>query len=254
MTVHRISVVVATAVLAVCAPVVSVQRPLHAPQGPTPHTVSGRPDFSGVWQPQPVGDVTRGGTCCRELPFTAWGRQQWKSYDVKKADYAATCLPVGLLRAVSGGSPIQILQDEQYLAMLFEQNTWFHLISIDGRLHPHHPSPTWFGDSTGHWEGETLVIDTIGFNGRTKADVVGHPVSSQLHTVERYTRPERGRIQYSIMVDDPKTYTKPWTSYRTWVLHPEWEIMEYSCEENNKDLTEGHIRDPRPLMLGDEPQ
>ena len=98
---------------------------------------------------------------------------------------------------------------------------------------------------SGHWEGDTLVIDTIGFNGLTKVDTIGHPVSDQLHTIERFSRPEFGRIEYSLTIDDPKTYTKPWTSVRNWYLHPEWEIMEYSCEENNKDLYDGHIKGPK---------
>lgn len=227
---------------------------MHAPVGPTPRTANGKPDFSGVWAAQPVADVTKSGACCRQLPFTAWGKQQWISYDKNQGDYAAACLPLGLLRAVGSSSPIQILQDEKYVAMLYEQNNWFHITPIDGRPHPDNPSPTWFGNSVGHWEGDMLVIDTVAFNGKTKADTAGHPISSRLHTVERYTRPDRGRIQYSITVDDPKAYMKPWTSYRTWVLHPEWEIMEYSCEENNKDLTEGHIIDARPSLLGDDPR
>ncbi len=180
--------------------------------------------------------------------------RQWKSYRAANGDYAGACLPLGLLRSVGGSSPIQIMQNDQYIAMLYEQNTWFHVTPIDGRPHPKNPGQTLFGNSAGHREGDTLVIDTIAFNGKTKVDVVGHPLSDRLHTIERYTRPDLGRIQYSITVDDPKVYTTPWTSYRMWVLHPEWQIMEYSCEENNKDLTEGHIKDARPSVLGDQPQ
>jgi hypothetical protein len=252
--VRRISMVLATAIIAVCTPVVSVRRFIRSPQGPTPRTTGGKPDFSGVWQNQPVGDVTSNRTCCKQLPFTAWGMQQWKSYDAEKGDYTGACLPFGLLRSVGGSLPIQIVQNQKYFAMLYEQNSWFHVTPIDGLPHPKNPYPTWFGNSVGRWEGDTLVIDTIAFNGKTKVDLVGHPVSNQLHTIERYVRPDLGRIQYSITVDDPKAYTQPWTSYRTWVLHPEWEIMEYSCEENNKDLTDGHIKAPRSSMLEDEPR
>ncbi len=239
-----VSLALATAIIAVCAPVVSVWQFTNTPKGATPRTASGKPDFGGVWQNQTVGDITRNGTCCKQLPFTAWGKQQWQSYDAEKGDYTGACLPVGLLRSVSSSFPIQIVQTEQYIAMLYEQNNWFHVTPIDGRNQPDHPRRSWFGNSVGRWEGDTLVIDTIAFNGKTKADFVGHPVSDQLHTIERYTRPDRGRIQYSVTVDDPKAYTKPWTSYRMWVLHPEWEIMEYSCEENNKDLREGRIQAP----------
>jgi hypothetical protein len=251
---RRISLLLATAIIAVCAPLVSVGHFRDAPKGPTPRTASGKPDFSGIWQNQGVGDVPRNGMCCQQLPFTVWGKRQWKSYDAAKGDYGASCLPLGLLRSVNGASPIQIMQNDQYVAMLYEQNTWFHVTPIDGRPHPKNPDPTWFGDSVGHWDGDTLVIDTIAFNGKTKVDAVGHPLSDRLHTIERFTRPDLGRIQYSITVDDPKAYTKPWTRYRMWVLHPEWQIMEYACEENNKDLTEGHIKDPRPSILADEPR
>ncbi len=89
------------------------------------------------------------------------------------------------------------------------------------------------------------MIDTIGFNGRTRIDTIGHPHSDQLHTIERFRRTDRDHIDYVITIDDPKTYTKPWDSVRRWTLHPEWEIMEYSCEENNKSLWEGRIKVPQ---------
>jgi hypothetical protein len=108
--------------------------------------------------------------------------------------------------------------------------------------HPKDPMPTWFGDSVGNWEGDTLVIDTIGFNGRTRLDTIGHPHSDQMHVVERWQRPDLGHINYEITIDDPKTYTKAWKNTRTFILRTDWQIMEYSCEENNKDFLEGHIK------------
>jgi hypothetical protein len=86
------------------------------------------------------------------------------------------------------------------------------------------------------------VIDTIGFNGRTRLDTIGHPHSAQMHVTEKYTRTDLGHIAYEITIDDPVTYTKPWKNIRTFTLRPDWEIMEYSCEENNKDFFEGHIK------------
>jgi len=220
------------------------ERSTKAPTGPTPRTASGKVDFSGVWQSPRMADVTQDTGCCKgvkDLPYTAWGKERWTSYDAAKGDYAGSCLPFGLLRSVGGPHPIQIVQNEKYVAFLYEQNSWFHVTPIDGRPHPKNPDSTWFGNSVGHWEGDTLVIDTIAFNGKTRIDTIGHPHSDQLHTIERFTRPDLGHIAYTITIDDPKTYTKPWDSVRTWFLRPEWEIMEYSCEENNKDLKEGHI-------------
>ena len=98
------------------------------------------------------------------------------------------------------------------------------------------------GDSIGHWESDTLVVDTVNFNDKTWLDRVGHPHSDALHVIERFRRTAPDHLVDDITIDDPKTYTKPWDSVRTWYLRPEWEIMEYSCEENNKDLTEGHIK------------
>ena len=114
---------------------------------------------------------------------------------------------------------------------------------IDGRPHGN-GIPTWFGDSVGRWEGDTLVIDTVNFNDKTRLDTVGHPHSDQLHLVQRFSRPDLGHISYEMTVDDPKTFTKPWTNTRTFTLRPDWEMMEYSCEENNKSLWEGRIRVP----------
>jgi hypothetical protein len=200
-----------------------------APTGPVPRLASGKPDFSGVWQPPRMADVTKNMACCKG--------------SAAKGDYAGTCLPFGLLRSVGGPHPVQIVQNDKYIAFLWEQNTWFHVTPTDGRPHPKDPDPTWFGNSVAYWEGDTLVIDTIGFNGKTRIDTIGHPVSDQLHTIERYTRRDLGHIDYVLTIDDPKTYTRKWDSIRTWTLHPEWEVMEYSCEENNKDLYEGHIKE-----------
>src|ERR1700726_3129612 len=147
---------------------------------PASRRADGHPDFGGIWQTPRMADVTKDEACCKgvkDLPFTPWGKQQWESYDAEKGDYAGSCLPFGLLRSVGGPHPIQIIQNDKYIAMLYEQNSWFHVTPIDGRPHPKDPEPTWFGDSVGHWEGDTLVIDTIGFNGKTRVDTIGHPVS-----------------------------------------------------------------------------
>jgi hypothetical protein len=217
------------------------------PAGPTPRTPDGKPDFSGVWERPYVPDMTktRGDQQgAGPLPFTAWGEQQWKDYDVAKGDYTGSCLPFGLVRSMNSPDPIQIMQSKTYMSLLYEQNTWFKVIPIDGRKH-RDIVPTWFGDSVGHWEGDTLVVDTINFNGRTRLDTIGHPHSDQLHVVERFSRPDLGHIHYEITIIDPKTYTKPFTNVRTFTLRPDWEIMEYSCEENNKDLWEGRIKAPK---------
>ena len=98
------------------------------------------------------------------------------------------------------------------------------------------------GSHSGQWDGDTLVVETVGFNDKTNLDTVGHPHSDAMHTVERFTRTDEKHISYEITLDDPKAFTKSWKNTRVFTLKPDWEVMEYSCEENNKDFTEGHIK------------
>src|SRR5580658_7322637 len=119
-----------------------------------PRTPDGKPDFQGVWQHPYVPDMSQN----REnqkgagpLPFTAAGADNFKNYDVSKFDYTGHCLPFGLLRSINvGGYPVQIMQNSQYISLLFEQNTWFNVIYMD-RPHPAKLEPTWFGNSVGRW-------------------------------------------------------------------------------------------------------
>jgi len=204
-------------------------------------------DFSGVWDKPYSADMTRvggAGSVPMELPFTEWGLTEWKSYHPEDGDYAGACLPFGLSRSVNTPEPMQIVQNEKYFTMLFEQNNWYTVVPIDGRKH-RAIDPTWFGDSVGHWEGDTLVIDTVNFNGKTRLDTVGHPHSDQLRYIQKYSRPDLGHITWEVTIDDPKTYIKPWKNSRTFTLRPDWEMMEYSCEENNKSLWEGRIKIPK---------
>ncbi len=246
----------------------SAQRAPKPPEGPAPR-INGKPDLSGLWQRPYVPDMTvtsRNGDQIadpslpdakaapgqgapkgppapprKELPFTAEGKRVWESYDAAKGDYTGSCLPFGLIRSMNSPDPIQIMQNDHYLALLYEQNTWFKVFHIDGKPHGDGVA-TWFGDSTGHWEGDTLVVDTVNFNGKTRLDTIGHPHSDKLHTIEKFTRTDLGHIAYEITIDDPQYYTRPWKNTRTFTLRPDWEIMEYSCEENNKDFLEGHIK------------
>ena len=230
----------------VALPLMAAQQTPQPPSGPAPRTPSGKVDFSGVWEKPYVPDMTKDGKNQKgvaELPFTPWGAADWKSYDAAEGDYTGACLPFGLTRSVNSPFPTQIIQTDTYFAFLFEQNSWFVSVPLDGRTH--RKDATWFGDSVGHWDGDTLVVDTANFNGKTRLDTVGHPHSDQLHVVQRFTRPDLGHISYEVTVDDPKTFTKSWTNTRTFTLRPDWEIMEYSCEENNKSLWEGRIKVPK---------
>jgi hypothetical protein len=225
----------------------AAQQDYRPPAGPAPRLASGKVDFSGVWQKPYVPDLTRDSRDFKgvaDLPFTPWGDAEWKKYDAAEGDYTGACLPFGMTRAVNTPEPMQVIQSDTYFAFLFEQNSWFTVVPIDGR--PHRTGiPTWFGDSVGRWEGDTLVIDTVNFNGKTRLDTVGHPHSDQLHLVQRFSRPDRGHIAHEMIIDDPKAFTKPWKTTRTLTLRTDWEMMEYSCEENNKSLWEGRIKVPK---------
>jgi hypothetical protein len=215
-----------------------------------PRMPDGKPDFQGVWDHPYVPDMTadrKDQKGAGELPYTAWGADNFKNYDVSKFDYTGRCLPFGLMRSVNvGGYPIQIMQNAKYLAFLFEQNTWFHVVYMDGREHPKvdkNFNPTWFGHSVGRFEKDVLIVDTVGFNGLTRLDTLGHPHSDQLHVIQRFEFTDADHLAYEVTIDDPKTYTKPWKNTRVFTrMKPGDELMEYSCEENNRDFTEGHIK------------
>ena len=238
----------ALAMAAGCAlPLAARGQDFRPPAGPTPRTASGKVDFSGVWQKPYVPDMTKDGKDYKgiaNLPFTPWGAAEWKQYDPAEGDYTGACLPFGFTRSINTPEPMQIMQSDTYFTFLFEQNSWFKVVPIDGRQHGK-GEPTWFGDSVGHWEGDTLVLETINFNGKTRLDTVGHPHSDQLHVISRLSRPDLGHLSYEMTVEDPKAYTKPFKNTRTLTLRPDWEIMEYSCEENNKSLWEGRIKVPK---------
>jgi hypothetical protein len=238
--VHRLSMLVLLAV-STCA-----QSVFQPPSGPVPRTPNGKPDLSGVWDHPYAPDMSKDGRNQKgeaDLPFTAWGLNEWKTYHAEDGDYTGACLPFGMVRSVNSPMPLQIVQNATYATLLFEVSG-FHVVPIDGRGH-RKQIPTWFGDSIGRWDGDTLVVDTVNFNGKTKLDTVGHPHSDQLHVIQRFTRTDFGHIAHEITIDDPKTYTKPWKNTRVFTLRPDWELMEYSCEENNKSLWEGRIKVPK---------
>ncbi len=107
---------------------------------------------------------------------------------------------------------------------------------LDGRKHEKDPNPSWYGDSTGKWEGDTLVVDSVGFNDKFWFDFAAHPHTEQLHVVERYRRPDSGHLDYDVTIDDPGAYTKPFTMHGHSALET-GELMEYVCNENNQDVS-----------------
>ena len=150
-------------------------------------------------------------------------------------------MPFGLSRSINAPYPLQIVQADKLVVLLFEANNWFHSVPMDRPDHPKDLEPSWFGHSIGKWDGDTLVIDTIGVHDWTRLDTIGHPHSEKLHLVTTFRRTDPDHLRFTVTVDDPETYTKPWTNERTFT-RLDGELMEYSCMENNKDLREGHIK------------
>jgi hypothetical protein len=219
-----------------------------APTGPVPRTPSGKPDFSGVWEHPYVPDMSRSNPrnpalqkAPGDLPYTPAGTENITAYDpAKNGDYTGMCMPFGLMRSMNSPYPLQIMQNDKQVAFLFEQNTWFHLAPFKAE-HSKEPNPTWFGESIAKWDGDTLVVDTIGFNGFTRLDTRGDPHSDKLHLVQTFKMVDAGHVAYTVTVDDPVYYTKPWTNERMFTLTNDT-ILEYSCEENNRSLWEGRIK------------
>lgn len=179
-----------------------------------------------------------------DLPYTDWGLKEWKAYDPEKnGDYAGSCLPFGMSRSINSPHGVQIIHSNDALAFLWEQNTWFHWISLDPNFKwPKDLPPSWNGVSAAHWDGDTLVVETTGFNGYTRLDTNGHPHSKDAKFINTFLRKDSRTIEHTFLVHDPKAYTTDWMNVRTWNLKPATDvIMEYSCEENNISLQDGTI-------------
>jgi len=212
-----------------------------APKGKVPRMPDGKPDFSGIWNPDrhfiyDIGSALKPGEL---LPLQPWAADLTKTR-LSKEDPEARCLPTGVPRLPP--YPFKIVQTPKLLVILFEGNIHsYRQIFLDGRAHPKDLDPTWYGDSTGKWDGDTLVIDSVGFNDKFWFDFAGHPHTDKLHITERYRRTDLGQLEEEVTIDDPGAYTKPFTMYGHFPLDTSTELMEYICNENNQDLP--HIVD-----------
>jgi len=195
-----------------------------------------------------------------EPPMTAWGEAQYKasksSFGAHPYPLAETndpvyhgCFPPGLPRVLYSSLPLKIVKAPGELIMLFEYDSLRREIYTDGRAHDTSLGPSWMGDSIGHWQGDTLVVDTVNLNDKTWLDRVGHPHSDALHIVERFRRINHDHLLDDITIEDPKTYTKPWTAHLDFLLRPKWTLAEQFCEDGEtfqdlekKEITPGSSR------------
>jgi hypothetical protein len=198
------------------------------PSGPTPRTPEGEPDLSGVWwQPRTVDSGKP------EFLPTAIAIQKQRLDANSKDSPQARCLPSAPLR---NGPLWEFVQSKDFLVYISDdESPGFHQIYLDGRGHPPDPNPAWYGHSIGRWDGDTLVVDRVGFDPRVWLDIAAHPHSDRLHIIERYHRSDLGHLEIEITVDDPGALVKPWTQKRIADLAHE-EIFEFICAENNRDV------------------
>ena len=205
-----------------------------------PRRADGHPDLTGIWiaQPSRLHDATAGlkPEDVEILPAYAQLFAERKSGDRANEDPDAHCLPQGVPKIHQTPLPFKILQEPNLVVILYEAFGQYRQIFLDGRPLPADPNPQWFGYSIGKWEGDTLVVQSNGFNGKAWLDQAGHTTSEALRTTERYHRTAFGRLEITTTIDDPDVYKKPWTVVQPAVLFPDTDLLEHVCNENNKDL------------------
>ena len=230
------------------APAAIAQTPAAAAENP--RTSNGKPDFSGFWsRPEHIEPVGRGATTFtkeRMPPFVPGGEALFykpRTGDPFLDEPRAFCLPSGWPSAFFGPYPIQIVQSDDWLVMVTEFERATRLIPLDGRSHREGIEPTYYGDSVGQWEDDTLVIDSRNFKPWSLDDYYYvNPEEYRMHsdafrTVERLRWIDATTLSYEFTVEDPKIFTESWTEELRMTLHPEWEevgLYEFVCQENNR--------------------
>ena len=232
---------------------------------PAPRASNGKPDLSGVWQvePTPAAELTRLYGDLSALSTLGDDPRTVSKYlfnifaDFKRGEEpirpeavqilrdrakgggkdipSSHCLPGGLPFIYFLPNAFKIIQTPALIAVFHEGDSTLRQIYTDGRRAPDEREPLWLGYSVGAWEGDTLVVDTLGFNDKSWLDGAGHPHSEALRLTERLRRRDFGHLDMQITIDDPKMYTKPFSIRLTQLLQPDTDIVEYICAENEKD-------------------
>jgi hypothetical protein len=225
-------------------------------EAPAPRTADGKPDLTGVWQ----GFGTLGGTAAQQEPegtvpragFANVGqnmknglplRPEYKTLaDERRASGGkdnpeATCLPMGIMQFHTQGAPRKFIQTPDVLVILYEASMGIRQIFTDGREFPSNdPQPWWYGYSVGHWEGDTLVVETTNFR-KDDGVIFQNADPDTFRITERFTRVDANTLNYEFTVEDPHTWTKPWTARIPWTkIDPGEQMYEYACHEDNYDL------------------
>jgi hypothetical protein len=233
---------------------------------PTPRTPDGKPDFTGIWNLAPGPGRGRGGKGKGKevppppppppsddapplatffniaanikggAPLQPWAAEVLakRRADNSKDNPDAHCLPMGLMQFHEHPQPRKIIQTPKEVVIMYEANYGLRQIYLDGRTLPgNDPDPWWFGYSIGHWDGDTLVVETSGYRDDVWLDVWGTPMTSDARTIERFRRPNFGSMQIDVTIDDPKAYTKPFTVRVNHRLAPDTEMIEFICQDRD---------------------
>jgi hypothetical protein len=210
-------------------------------EAPQPRHANGRVDLQGVWMPNDnryirdmaldIGDD--------KVPYRPWARRLFderKDGSHSREDPDAHCLPQGVPKIDWVSYPWKLIETPTSVVMLFETFTFWRQIFTDGRTVDSTAKPAWMGYSTGRWDGDSLVVETTGFNGKLWLDQLGRPTTDRLRVIERFTRTHYGHMRIDVTIDDPGAYTAPWSASQVVHLRPGWEPLEFICQENNRDI------------------
>jgi hypothetical protein len=215
---------------------------------PVAHLPDGRPDFggNGAWYPGFSGNIAettwkgvKSADKHVDVPFLPEALLAFNARVESLAadDPEAQCLPVGIPRYMFDPYPFTMVQTKDQVIFLFEgDNYLFRIVPTGGRrTHPKNAKPTWMGDAYGWYEGDSLVVDVANFNNKSWLDQAGHSHTDKMHLIERYTRVDSLTLKYEVTIDDPGTYSAPWTTSNTVSFRPGMQLMESICYENEKD-------------------
>jgi hypothetical protein len=218
---------------------------------PPPRTADGKADLSGVWQLEPApcgsdgcGDypgapefANLGRKVPGGLPYQPWAADlvKQRSADLGRDDPVALCRPGGAFRILTFPPYRKFLQLPGLFVILSERDVTYRQVFTDGRPLPADPVPAWNGYSSGRWEGDALVVQTVGLRDDTWLDRAGSPMTAAARMTERFRRVSYGRLEVDVTIDDPKAYTRPWTVTLVQRIVLDTDLLDYHCNDNEKD-------------------
>ena len=242
-------VLAAIAALSVHSAVFAQMGQQAGPGGPAATTAADpapEHDLAGVWNMRatPAQRKFLNFTFTQEPPeLTPWATEKYlaakpsngpRSHPLKQTDdpILRSCLPAGTPRIYLQPVPLQILQTPKAILIIYEHDHIVRQVFMDGRVHPADVTPTYMGHSIGSWDGDTLVVDTVGFNDKTWLDRDGRQHSDELHVIERFHRADHDNMTIDITMQDPKALVKPWNVLLHFQLKPDWDLEESACTDN----------------------